>query len=137
MIRKLDVTASSLALLFFHLLDMDNETDNTAVDIVDFLESPKPLSQQPPQSTEQDRTLEEILAQPSTDLIHTFAASISQSAIKETSKTEKFRQGICECNAHICRFLLTTRPKLRCRIQKTPISGNHCDVRMVDGPPRA
>jgi len=87
---------------------MDDETDNATVEIASLLESPKPPSQQP-QSTG-DRTLEEILAQSSTDLIHTFAASINESAVKEASKTEEFRQGICRPNAHICWLLLTGRP---------------------------
>lgn len=83
---------------------MDDETDNTAVDIANLLDSPKPPSQPPSQSTGQEQTLEEILAQSSTDLIHTFAASINQSAVKEASKTEEFREGICKRNAHICWF---------------------------------
>ena len=72
-----------------------DDADNSAVDIASLLESPKPPSQPPSQSTGRDRTLEEILAQSSTDLIHTFANSVSQSAMKEASKTEEFRQGIC------------------------------------------
>lgn len=95
-----------LSLSPLHLPGMDDGTDTTTVEIANLLGSPKPPSQQAPQSTEHDRTLEEILAQSSTELIHTFAASINESAVREASKTEEFRQGI---NAHICWFLLTER----------------------------
>ncbi|KAH0826638.1 hypothetical protein J3R83DRAFT_5023 [Lanmaoa asiatica] len=84
---------------------MDDETDNTTVDINNLLESPNPPSQQPPHSTEQDRPLEEILAQSSTDLIHTFATSINQSAMKEASKTEEFRQ---EFKRRLVRAIIAT-----------------------------
>ena len=92
-IRKLDMFRYSLLLHSPHLRDMD---DSTTADIANLLESSGQSSQQP-QSTgqESDQTLEEVLAHTSTDVIHTLAASINESAMRETGKTEKFTQGIC------------------------------------------
>jgi hypothetical protein len=120
-----------VALRFFHPPAMDDETENTAVDIANLLESPTPPSQRPSQPSEQEQTLEDILAQSSTDLIHAFAASINHSAVKEASKTEEFREGICKRNAHICWFLLTAY-----RVQTALVSVRHEDVCMVDRAPR-
>lgn len=103
---------------------MDDEADNT-LDIVSTLSSPKSPSQQPPQSTGQEESLEDILTRSSGDLIRTFAASVSQSATREASKSEEFKQGICGRNAHICWFLLSARPKLHCRDQKTLVESDH------------
>ncbi|KAF8415318.1 hypothetical protein L210DRAFT_3768475 [Boletus edulis BED1] len=71
---------------------MDDTQDNTSIENVDLLESSRPPSQQPSQSTGREQTLEEILAQSSTDLIHSFASSINQSAIREASRSEEFKQ---------------------------------------------
>ena len=88
---------------------MVDEADNTTVEIANLLESPEPSPQKPPEPTGQDPPLEEILAS-STELIQTFAASISQSAMKEANKTEEFRKGILQARRAYMQVLLTARP---------------------------
>lgn len=88
---------------------MVDEADNTTVEIANLLESPEPSLQKPPEPTGQDPPLEEILAS-STELIQTFAASISQSAMKEANKTEEFRKGILQARRAYMQVLLTARP---------------------------
>ncbi|KAF8843809.1 hypothetical protein BDN67DRAFT_963612 [Paxillus ammoniavirescens] len=55
-------------------------------------EAPQPPSEEPPQPSGLYRTLEDVLAQPSTALVREFASSISQSAMEEANKTELFRK---------------------------------------------
>jgi len=68
--------------------------ETSSIEFADLLRSPGPPPQQacPPAIQESERTLDEILAQSSTDLIHAFASSIKQGAMKEASKTEEFQK---------------------------------------------
>lgn len=91
-----------LLLIFFHLPDMGDDTSN--IEFADLLRSPGPPSQQtgPPAIQDSERTLDDILAQSSTDLIRAFASSIKQGAVREASKTEEFQQGKTRIYAEFC-----------------------------------
>ncbi|KAF9225808.1 hypothetical protein BS17DRAFT_879110 [Gyrodon lividus] len=58
------------------------------------VEVPQPPCEEPPRPSEQRRTLEDVLEQPSTALVREFASSVNQSALQEANKTELFRKDL-------------------------------------------